>query len=136
MARKARAAAFALADVPASRKNSWLLRSAEQLTARQEELLQANERDLADARETGLTGASLDRLRLTPRRIDEMAQGLRQVATLSDPVGQIRESVVRPNGLEIHKVGVPLGVILFIYESGPNVTADAAVHTFSGKLQV
>jgi glutamate-5-semialdehyde dehydrogenase len=126
LANRARAAAHVLAGVPGARKNAWLLRSADRLVARQADVLLANERDLGHAREFGLTGASIDRLRLTPRRIEDMAQGLRQVAALPDPVGQIRESTVRPNGLEIHKVGVPLGVILFIYESRPNVTVDAA----------
>jgi glutamate-5-semialdehyde dehydrogenase len=126
LARRARTAARVLAAVPGARKNDWLLRCAERLPARQADLLQANERDLAAAQEMGLTGASVDRLRLTPKRIEDMALGLRQVAALPDPVGQIRESTVRPNGLEIRKVGVPLGVILFIYESRPNVTVDAA----------
>ena len=68
----------------------------------------------------------MDRLRLTPARLRAAADGLREVAALPDPVGQVRSSTVRPNGLEVHKVGVPLGVIFFIYESRPNVTVDAA----------
>src|SRR5205085_9058035 len=74
----------------------------------------------------GLSAAAIDRLRLASARLKSMADGLRAVAALADPVGQIRESRVRPNGLEVHKVGVPLGVIFFIYESRPNVTVDAA----------
>jgi glutamate-5-semialdehyde dehydrogenase len=126
LARRVRLASRLLATVPRPRKDDWLLRSADRLVARQAELLAANERDISGAREAGISRASLDRLRLTPKRIDDMAVGLRQVASLPDPVGQIRESVVRPNGLQIHKVGVPLGVVLFIYESRPNVTVDAA----------
>src|SRR5262249_57313935 len=73
-----------------------------------------------------LTAAQVDRLRLTPARLRSAAAGIREIIALPDPVGQVRESRVRPNGLEVHKVGVPLGVILFIYESRPNVTLDAA----------
>jgi glutamate-5-semialdehyde dehydrogenase len=93
---------------------------------RQAELLAANERDLGGATEQGLTAAQIDRLRLTPDRLRAAAAGLREVAALPDPVGLGRGSSIRPNGLEVHKVGVPLGVILFIYESRPNVTIDAA----------
>ena len=82
--------------------------------------------DLTTAADAGLPSAQIDRLRLTSDRIHSIADSLREVAELPDPVGQIRESRVRPNGLEVHKVGVPLGVILFIYESRPNVTVDAA----------
>ena len=77
-------------------------------------------------RSFGLTEAQIDRLRLTPKRIDEIAVGLEEVAALPDPVGEVIESSVRPNGLEVLKVRVPLGVMFFIYESRPNVTADAA----------
>jgi glutamate-5-semialdehyde dehydrogenase len=89
-------------------------------------ILQANEHDLASAAAAGLSTAQLDRLRLTPRRLEDMAQTLRAVAALPDPIGQVRSSSVRPNGLKVHKVGVPLGVLLFIYEARPNVTTDAA----------
>src|SRR5205807_2106111 len=73
-----------------------------------------------------LTPAQIDRLRLTPERIGAAATGLREVAALPDPIGRVLDSSVRPNGLHVHKVGVPLGVIFFIYESRPNVTVDAA----------
>jgi glutamate-5-semialdehyde dehydrogenase len=126
LARAARAAARSLATASGARKDKWLRRAADALAGRQAEILAANEKDLAGAREAGLTGALLDRLRLTPDRLRSAAEGLREVANLPDPVGQVRESRVRPNGLEVHKVGVPLGVILFIYESRPNVTSDAA----------
>ena len=78
------------------------------------------------ATDFGLTGAQIDRLRLTPDRIQAAAAGLREVAALPEPVGRVLDSSVRPNGLQVLKVGVPLGVILFIYESRPNVTVDAA----------
>src|SRR5207237_10409173 len=80
----------------------------------------------AAASDLGLTAAQVDRLRLTPERIRAAAQGVHEVAALPDPVGRVLDSSVRPNGLEVHKVGVPLGVIFFIYESRPNVTVDAA----------
>src|SRR6185503_3993087 len=90
------------------------------------EIVEANRRDLAEAESSGLTTAQVDRLRLTPERIGAAATGLREIAALPDPVGRVLDSSVRPNGLHVHKVGVPLGVIFFIYESRPNVTVDAA----------
>jgi glutamate-5-semialdehyde dehydrogenase len=123
---RARAASRLLATAAGSAKNAWLRRAADAVEERRAELLAANEQDLARAREQGLIAAQVDRLRLTPERLGGVAAGLREVAALPDPVGQVRESRVRPNGLEVHKVGVPLGVILFLYESRPNVTADAA----------
>jgi glutamate-5-semialdehyde dehydrogenase len=126
LARRARAAARELALAGGARKDAWLALAAQRLEGRQGELLAANEKDLAGARAAGLGGALVDRLRLTPERVGAMARGLRELSALPDPVGQVRESRVRPNGLEVHKVGVPLGVILFIYESRPNVTVDAA----------
>jgi glutamate-5-semialdehyde dehydrogenase len=124
LAQRARAAARALATVRGQVKDRWLHQAAQALQERVPEILQANERDLTGA--AGLTAAQVDRLRLTAERIRTAAAGLREVAELPDPIGQVRESRVRPNGLEVHKVGVPLGVILFIYESRPNVTVDAA----------
>jgi glutamate-5-semialdehyde dehydrogenase len=124
LARQARAAASDLATAPTARKNAWLHRAAGLLTERQDTILAANAEDLAGNPE--LTGALRDRLTLTPARLASAAEGLRQVAELSDPIGEIRESRRRPNGLEVFKVGVPLGVIFFIYESRPNVTLDAA----------
>jgi glutamate-5-semialdehyde dehydrogenase len=126
VARRAKAAARALAAVRGGAKDRWLRRAADALTERADELLAANERDLAAAPGFGLGAAQVDRLRLTAPRLRAAADGLREVAVLPDPVGQVRESRVRPNGLEVYKVGVPLGVILFIYESRPNVTVDAA----------
>ncbi|MGH7171394.1 MAG: glutamate-5-semialdehyde dehydrogenase, partial [Gemmataceae bacterium] len=126
LARRARAASRLLATASGACKNDWLQSTAAVLEARSDEVLAANEQDLADAAEAGLSAAQMDRLRLTPARLRDAAAGLREVAALPDPVGQVRASSVRPNGLEVHKVGVPLGVLLFIYESRPNVTVDAA----------
>ncbi len=126
VARRARNAAHALAVVPGARKDAWLTAAAKSIEERSAELLAANEKDVAGAADAGLTAAQIDRLRLTPARRRAAADGLRDVAALPDPVGQIRSSTVRPNGLEVHKVGCPLGVIFFIYESRPNVTVDAA----------
>jgi glutamate-5-semialdehyde dehydrogenase len=126
LARRARRAGQELAGARGERKDRWLQRSAVALEERSAEVLAANERDLVGAREAGLTAAQADRLRLTPQRLHAIAEGLRAVAALPDPVGRVLEGGVRPNGLEVRKISVPLGVILFIYESRPNVTADAA----------
>ena len=121
---RARRASAELASVHRDLKDRWLLRSAEALLLQSDAILAANARDLEAA--TDLSPANRDRLRLTPERLQGMAEGLRQVAALPDPVGFVREGSVRPNGLEVRKVSVPLGVIFFLYESRPNVTADAA----------
>jgi glutamate-5-semialdehyde dehydrogenase len=126
LARRARAAARLLATATGGRKNLWLTASASALQKRADEILRANVRDLDGAREHGLSAAQIDRLCLTPARLAAAAAGLREVAALPDPVGRVLDSNVRPNGLHVHKVGVPLGVIFFIYESRPNVTVDAA----------
>ena len=96
------------------------------LVSRDDEILEANRHDIASAGELGLTAAAIDRLKLTPERLRAAAAGVREVAALPDPVGRVLDGGVRPNGLQILKVCVPLGVILFIYESRPNVTVDAA----------
>jgi glutamate-5-semialdehyde dehydrogenase len=126
LAKRAKAAAGALAAARAAEKNAWLLASADALEKRTDEVLAANAEDVAAAPGYGLTAASIDRLTLTPARLRSVTDGLRQVAALPDPVGEVREGGVRPNGLQVLKVGVPLGVIFFLYESRPNVTADAA----------
>jgi glutamate-5-semialdehyde dehydrogenase len=125
-AQRARRAARRLAVAKGETKIDWLRRSAAAIRARTAELTAANERDVARAPEFGLTTAQVDRLRLTEARLESIAAALEQIALLPDPVGEIRESNVRPNGLVITKVAVPLGVVFFIYESRPNVTADAA----------
>lgn len=126
VARRAKRAAAELAQVTGAQKNDWLRRSARLLGQRQVALAEANRLDLVAAERFGLTEAQVDRLRLTPERITAIAKGLEEVAMLPDPVGEILSSSIRPNGLEVQKVRVPLGVIFFIYESRPNVTADAA----------
>jgi glutamate-5-semialdehyde dehydrogenase len=126
LARRARAASRQLATASGACKNGWLLGAAEVLEQRYDEVLDANEKDLMAAAELGLSTAQVDRLRLTEDRLRDAVAGLREVAVLPDPVGQVRAGSVRPNGLQVHKVGVPLGVLLFIYESRPNVTIDAA----------
>src|SRR5574341_2048024 len=119
-------AARALALCPTKAKNDALAQMAHGLVEKTEALLEANRVDVERARSHGATRAFLDRLTLTETRIEEMAHGLRAIATLPDPVGTVVESWRRPNGIEIARVRVPLGVVGFIYESRPNVTADAA----------
>ncbi len=126
LAQRARAASRLLATVRGERKDRWLRQAAAALRDRVPEVLDANQADLSDALAAGLSSTQIDRLRLTPERLHAIAAGLGDIHDLPDPVGQIRDSRARPNGLEVHKVGVPLGVILFIYESRPNVTVDAA----------
>ncbi|MEG1747816.1 MAG: glutamate-5-semialdehyde dehydrogenase [Oscillospiraceae bacterium] len=116
-----------LAGASTQVKNNALEAIAAALMARQGEILSANDRDVAAARESGMTAAMLDRLTLTPERIAAMAEGVRQVAALPDPIGKTLSEIARPNGLSIRKVSVPLGVIGIIFEARPNVTVDAAV---------
>ena len=126
LAARAKAAATALAAARTAEKNAWLLACANALLARADSVLAANAEDVKAAPSYGLSAASVDRLTLTSARLRSVADGLRQTAALPDPVGEVREGGVRPNGLQVLKVGVPLGVIFFLYESRPNVTADAA----------
>ena len=122
----AKKAARGLAKCSTTEKNQALLSMAAALEAGQERILAANARDVAQGEEKGLSAAMLDRLRLTPERIRGMADGLRQVAALPDPVGECLGGMRRPNGLDIQKIRVPFGVIAMIYEARPNVTVDAA----------
>ena len=126
MGKRAKAAARQLSTVSTEQKNKALLAMADRLVGEQARVLAANARDMAEGKAKGLSAALLDRLLLTPPRIDAMAEGLRQVAALPDPVGECMSGVRRPNGLEIRKVRVPFGVIAMIYEARPNVTVDAA----------
>lgn len=126
LATHAKSAARSLMTVGAAAKNVWLETLADQLLHQHEAVLHANDQDLQAAPQYGLTSAAIDRLRLNPKRLAAMADDLRNVARLTDPVGEIIEGYVRPNGLRVSKVRVPLGVVLFIYESRPNVTLDAA----------
>src|SRR6267154_155956 len=124
--RAARAAATQLAQTPADLKRSVLETAARELRATRAAVLRANADDLAEAKARGLSGAMLDRLALDDKRLEATALGLETVAALADPVGQVIATWQRPNGLEISRVRVPVGVIGIIYESRPNVTADAA----------
>ncbi|HEV3022902.1 MAG TPA: glutamate-5-semialdehyde dehydrogenase [Pirellulales bacterium] len=126
VARRAHEAAAALASASGTAKNEFLRRGAALLRSRSAELVEANRLDLAAAPGFGLTEAQIDRLRLTPKVIESMAVGLEEVATLPEAIGEVLESSMRPSGLEVLKVRVPLGVVFFIYESRPNVTSDAA----------
>ncbi len=125
--RRARAAARILARTPAAQKNRGLLAMAEELVSDAPAILAANARDLEKGKADGLSGAMLDRLALNEKRLAAMAGGIREVAALPDPVGEIIRDWMRPNGLRIQKVRVPIGVVGIIYESRPNVTSDAAV---------
>jgi len=126
VAQRAKAASRQLAQLGTQDKNACLLTMASALEQNAETILAANRGDLDAGTEAGLSAAMLDRLRLDPKRIAAMAKGLRDVAALPDPVGRVLERRVRPNGLELQKVSTPLGVVVIIYESRPNVTADAA----------
>ena len=126
LAERAKAASRRLAVARGEAKNEWLRRAAAALRGRGAELLEANARDLETAPQFGLTSAALDRLTLNPRRIEEMARALEEIAALPDPIGEVVTSSRRPNGLDVQQVRVPIGVVLFLYESRPNVTADAA----------
>jgi glutamate-5-semialdehyde dehydrogenase len=125
--KRARQAARALARLGTKQKNAALHSIADQLVARTESILEANRADLEKATGGDMTSSMVERLTLNPKRIEAMADGVRQVAALEDPVGKIISEWTRPNGLRISKVRVPIGVIGIIYESRPNVTCDAAV---------
>jgi glutamate-5-semialdehyde dehydrogenase len=125
-AQAAKQAAAKLAVTSTAVKNAALLAMAAALEAQQSEILAANERDMTVAAAKGMKSSMLDRLKLTAERISGMADGLRQVAGLADPVGNVIDGKTLPNGLHITKIRVPLGVIGIIYEARPNVTADAA----------
>ena len=118
-------ASYGLARLSEQEKNKVLLHVADALVAQSKMILQGNEKDILAAKENGIREAMIDRLSLTKERIEGMAEGIRQIAALPDPVGEVLETFERPNGLQISKVRVPLGVVGIIYESRPNVTADA-----------
>ncbi len=122
----ARAASRRLAATSTGEKNEALLAMARELDANREHLMAENEKDLAAGRATGLDDALVDRLALKPKTIDGMIEGLRQVAALPDPCGEITDMSYRPSGIQVGKMRVPLGVVGIIYESRPNVTIDAA----------
>ncbi|MGB0663515.1 MAG: glutamate-5-semialdehyde dehydrogenase [Pontibacterium sp.] len=126
LGQKARAASRLIAKADTKQKNKALLAMAEAIDSARDELKAANEQDLAAARERGLEPAMVDRLALTPKQIDTMIEGLRQVASLPDPVAEITDMKYLPSGIQVGKMRVPLGVIGIIYESRPNVTVEAA----------
>ena len=126
MGQNARLASRAIAKADTGLKNKALMATADALNAARPALAAANEKDLENGRNNGLDSALLDRLALTPKVIDTMIEGLRQVAALPDPVGEITDMNYRPSGIQLGKMRVPLGVIGIIYESRPNVTVEAA----------
>jgi glutamate-5-semialdehyde dehydrogenase len=125
--RRARAAARVLSKSSDQQRNAGVLAMADSILSASADILTANSVDLAAGREKGLSAAMLDRLTLTQKRVEAMAAGVREVAALPDPVGEVIRQWRRPNGLQITKVRVPIGVVGIIYESRPNVTSDAAV---------
>jgi glutamate-5-semialdehyde dehydrogenase len=126
MGREARSAARALARADSALKNRALAAMAAEIRNSRQSLLQANEADVLHARQAGRNAAFVDRLTLSEKSIEQMAEGVEQVAALADPVGRISDRVQRPTGIEVARMRVPLGVVGIIYESRPNVTADAA----------
>jgi glutamate-5-semialdehyde dehydrogenase len=125
--RRARVASRSLSNLSTDTKNAVLRAMADELLVREPAILEANARDVAGASDHGLAPAAVDRLRLTPARLRAMAEGIRHVADLPDPVNEVLDEWTRPNGIRISKVRKPIGVIGIIYESRPNVTSDAAV---------
>jgi len=126
LGRQARLACREISKADSGRKNSALLKIAEAIAAGSAEIASENRKDLQAGRDNGMDSASLDRLELTPARIEAMIEGLKQVAALPDPVGEITNLSYRPSGIQVGQMRVPLGVIGIIYESRPNVTVDAA----------
>jgi len=126
LAQQAKSASRELTKLSTAQKNACLLAMADALEANEAAIKQANSLDMETGSKLGLTSAMLDRLKLDDKRIAGMAKGLREVAALPDPVGRVLDERVRPNGLKLKKVSTPIGVVVIIYESRPNVTADAA----------
>ena len=126
MAQRAKAVAPVLAAIPSPQRKAALVRIAENLARREDEILTSNAKDVAEGKKRGLSNAMIDRLILSSERIAGMADGIREIAEQPDPVGEITRMWTRPNGLLVGKMRIPLGVVGIIYESRPNVTADAA----------
>jgi glutamate-5-semialdehyde dehydrogenase len=126
VARRAKVASQGLVQASGQQKNDWLKLSARRIREQAATLIAENQRDLALAPQYGLTSAEIDRLRLDEKGLGSIAKALEEIVMLADPVGEVIDGAVRPNGLAIRRVRVPLGVVFFIYESRPNVTADAA----------
>jgi glutamate-5-semialdehyde dehydrogenase len=127
IAQRARAASLVLATTPPERKNVALTRLAELIESSHEAVLAANAKDLAAAESNGLGKAQIERLTLNPMRLAQLAESVRQVVALPDPVGELLDETTRPNGLRIRRIRVPIGVIGIIYEARPNVTIDCAI---------
>lgn len=123
---QARTSSRVMAAATSAKKNAALMAMVDAIEANRAQLQQANERDMQAGRQKGLDAAMLDRLELTPARIDVMVEGLRQVAALQDPIGEVTDMRFRPSGIQVGRMRVPLGVIGIIYESRPNVTCEAA----------
>ena len=126
VAKRAKKASRALADVSGAQKNAWLERCAQLLVERADEILAENAKDVQAAREAELKPSLIDRLTLTEKTLADMANALREIASFHDPIGSTISSQIRPKGFEVRKVRVPIGVVFFVYESRPNVTTDAA----------
>lgn len=126
VSQQAAEAARDLASVTGAQKNHWLCLTAAALRLRTSEILAANARDVEMAPSHGLNAAAIDRLTLTPQRLESLAKAVEEIVALQDPVGEVLDSSFRPNGLQVTRARVPLGVVFFIYESRPNVTVDAA----------
>src|SRR5436190_9987592 len=126
LAKQAKVASRTLANLSTDAKNRCLHAMADALEAQKDVIKSANAKDMEASTGFGLSAAMQDRLRLDEKRISAMAKGLREVAALADPVGRVLDERVRPNGLKLRKVSTPIGVVVIIYESRPNVTADAA----------
>src|SRR3954468_21588194 len=126
LGRQAKAASRQLARLTTAQKNSCLEAMADALESNAKAIQEANARDMDAAKNSGLSSAMLDRLKMHENRIASMAGGLREVSALPDPVGRLLDERVRPNGLKLQKISTPIGVVVIIYESRPNVTADAA----------
>ena len=127
---KARNAVAQLANLSTQHKNDWLLAASTRLLNASDKIRDANQLDLSNAKEFSLSASQIDRLTITPKRLTEMARSMVEIASLEDPIGRVLKGGFRPNGLQVLKVGVPLGVLFFIYESRPNVTSDAAALSF------
>jgi glutamate-5-semialdehyde dehydrogenase len=126
IAARAKAASLLMPEISGKQKNHWLRRTAALIEEKNEFILSENQKDIDAAPSFGLTPAETDRLLLNPQRLGKIVAALHEIAMLPDPIGNIIESTIRPNGIEVQKVRVPLGVVFFIYESRPNVTPDAA----------
>ena len=122
----AKAASRVLATTSGELRNRWLILAAQRIRENAKKILDANQRDVHNAPERGLNKAEIDRLTLTPGRLESAAAAIEEIFRLPDPIGEVLEESIRPNGLQVSRVRVPLGVVFFIYESRPNVTVDAA----------